>query len=203
MSGKADLLVNALGRRVPKVVNGREQVPFQGVAAHAPRGSRHAPPIRSSRDYPADGDKRVPDLDTALRNCGLRDGMVISTHHHLRNGDRVAVMALDAAKDVGVKDLMWLPSASFPCHEPVIDLMDQGVVHHIEGSMNGPLGRYCSAGKMRGLGVLRSHGMRSRSTLQSLRHPRPMPSATLTGPTDLPPVVHSALRWPIPCMPTT
>ena len=38
--------------------------------------------------------------------------------------------------------------------------MDAGVVHHIEGSMNGPLGDYCSYGKMRGLGVLRSHGGR-------------------------------------------
>jgi citrate lyase subunit alpha/citrate CoA-transferase len=38
--------------------------------------------------------------------------------------------------------------------------MDAGVVHHIEGSMNGPLGEYCSNGKMRGLGVLRSHGGR-------------------------------------------
>jgi len=86
--------------------------------------------------------------------------MVVSTHHHLRNGDRTAVQALQAAERLGVRDLMWFPSASFPCHEPVIDLMEAGVVHHIEGSMNGPLGAYCSRGKMRGLGVLRSHGGR-------------------------------------------
>jgi citrate lyase subunit alpha/citrate CoA-transferase len=86
--------------------------------------------------------------------------MTISTHHHLRNGDLVAVQALAAAADLGAKDLMWFPSASFPCHSPVVDLMDAGVVHHIEGSMNGPLGAYCSYGKMRGLGVLRSHGGR-------------------------------------------
>jgi citrate lyase subunit alpha/citrate CoA-transferase len=86
--------------------------------------------------------------------------MTISTHHHLRNGDRVAVQALEAASEMGAKDLMWFPSASFPCHEPVIDLMDRGVVHHIEGSMNGPLGEYTSRGRMRGLGVLRSHGGR-------------------------------------------
>ncbi len=49
---------------------------------------------------------------------------------------------------------------SFPCHEPVIDLMNSGAVHHIEGSMNGPLGDFCSHGNMRGLGVLRSHGGR-------------------------------------------
>ncbi|UCG86008.1 MAG: citrate lyase subunit alpha, partial [Gemmatimonadota bacterium] len=159
MSGSG-LLVNAAGREVPAKVNGKDQVPFQGVAAYEPQGPKQAPPIRSCKDYPDSGDKRVPDLKTALEKCGLRDGMVISSHHHLRNGDRVALAALEAAAEMGAKDLMWFPSASFPCHEPVIDLMDRGVVHHIEGSMNGPLGAYCSAGKMRGLGVLRSHGGR-------------------------------------------
>jgi citrate lyase subunit alpha/citrate CoA-transferase len=155
-----DFELNAVGRRVPHLVNGREQVPFKGVAAFDPVGWKHGAPIASARDYPADGDKRLPDLKTALEACGLRDGMTISTHHHLRNGDRVGLMALEAAAELGVKDLMWFPSASFPCHEPVIDLMDRGIVHHIEGSMNGPLGRYCSEGRMRGQGVLRSHGGR-------------------------------------------
>ncbi len=151
---------NAAGRMVPTHVNGKAQTPFQGVGRFEPSESKQAPPIRSCRDYPADGDKQVPDLKTALERCGLRDGMTISSHHHLRNGDRVALKALEAARDLGVKDLMWFPSASFPCHEPVIDLMESGVVHHIEGSMNGPLGRYTSEGKMKGLGVLRSHGGR-------------------------------------------
>jgi citrate lyase subunit alpha/citrate CoA-transferase len=156
MSGGKGLQVNAAGRRVPKVVNDRQQPPFKGVGEHRPEGRKHGAPIRSCRDYPNSGDKRVPDLRTALERCGLSDGMVIASHHHLRNGDRVALAALQTAAKMGVKDLMWFPSASFPCHEPVIDLMDRGVVHHIEGSMNGPLGEYCSHGKMRGTGVLRS-----------------------------------------------
>ena len=123
-------------------------------------GRKAGPPIRSNSDYPTNGDKRVPDLETALRLCGLRDGMTISSHHHLRNGDRVALTALQTAARMGAKDLVWFPSASFPCHEPVIELMKSGAVHHIEGSMNGPLGDYCSHGHMRGLGVLRSHGGR-------------------------------------------
>jgi citrate lyase subunit alpha/citrate CoA-transferase len=153
-------VVNKVGRRVPTIVNGRQQAPFAGVGASQPQGRKHAPPVRSCRDYPADGDKRVPDLKTALKKCGLRDGMVISNHHHLRNGDQVALAALQAAAQLRVKDLTWFPSASFPCHASVIELMDSGVVHHIEGSMNGPLGEYCSHGNMRGLGVLRSHGGR-------------------------------------------
>ena len=154
------LMRNAAGRMVPAMVNGAQQVPFAGVNQHRPTGRKAAPPIRSAIDWPENGDKRVPDLATALKLCGLSDGMTISSHHHLRNGDRIALEALQTAAGLGVKDLRWFPSASFPCHTPVIELMDAGVVHHIEGSMNGPLGDYCSYGKMRGLGVLRSHGGR-------------------------------------------
>jgi citrate lyase subunit alpha/citrate CoA-transferase len=91
----------------------------------------------------------------------MRDGMTISSHHHhLRDGDRVALEVLQTAARMGVKNLRWFPSASFPAQAPVIELMKAGVVHHIEGSMNGPLGDYCTQGHMTGLGVLRSHGGR-------------------------------------------
>ncbi len=154
------LIKNAAGRLVPTLVNGRQQHPFAGVDQYKPTGNKAAPRIPSNVDYPRNGDKRVPNLKAALLQCGLRDGITISSHHHLRNGDIIALQALETAAELGVKDLMWFPSASFPCHEPVIGLMERGVVHHIEGSMNGPLGEYCSHGKMRGQGVLRSHGGR-------------------------------------------
>jgi citrate lyase subunit alpha/citrate CoA-transferase len=160
MADTVDLTVNAVGRPVPRIVNGREQIPYRGVGKHRPGLSKYGPSVQSCGDYPADGDKRAASLEEALERCGLRDGAVISTHHHLRNGDRVAVRALEAAAGLGAKDLMWFPSASFPCHEPVIDLMASDVVQRIEGSMNGPLGDHCSRGKMRGMGVLRSHGGR-------------------------------------------
>ena len=160
MSAAVELVRNAAGRRVPTVVNGKAQAPFQGVNGYRPQGVKHAPPIPSCVDYPESGDKRMPDLEKALRKCGLKDGMVISTHHHLRDGDAVAVMALETAARMGARDLMWFPSASFPAQKGVIKLMESGAVHHIEGSMNGPLGDYCTQGKMRGLGVLRSHGGR-------------------------------------------
>ncbi len=156
----ADFVTNAAGRKVPVEVNGRTPPPFAGVGQHHPAGQKAAPSIRSCSDYPRRGDKRMPSLEAALEACGLRDGMTLSSHHHLRNGDRVALSALEAAAKLGTKDLLWFPSASFPCHAPVVDLMETGVVHHIEGSMNGPLGDYCSSGRMRGLGVLRSHGGR-------------------------------------------
>src|SRR5579872_3185265 len=157
---KTELAANAAGRMVPDTVNGRHQIAYMGIGEYRPVGAKAAPPIRSAADYPANGDKRVPDLETALRKCGLRDGMVISSHHHLRDGDRVALMALEAASRIGVKGLTWFPSASFPSQKGAIELMQSGVIDHIEGSMNGPLGDYCTQGKMRGMGVLRSHGGR-------------------------------------------
>src|SRR5947208_4240283 len=155
-----ELEQNAAGRMVPAVVNGKPQTPYLGVGKYKPNGRKAAPPVRSSRDYPDEGTKRVPDLETALRKCGLHDGMVISNHHHLRDGDKGALMMLEAAAKIGVKDLLWFPSASFPSQKDAIALMEKGVIHHIEGSMNGPLGDYCTQGKMRGMGVLRSHGGR-------------------------------------------
>src|SRR6476659_3700151 len=160
MTERVELAHNAAQRRVPTMVNGRPQIPYLGVGKYQPRGRKQAPPVRSSKDYPENGDKRLPDLETALRKCGLRDGMVVSNHHHLRDGDKVALMMLEAAARIGVKDLLWFPSASFPSQKAAIELMQSGVIHHIEGSMNGPLGDYCTQGKMRGMGVLRSHGGR-------------------------------------------
>jgi len=151
---------NAVGRMVPTVVNGKKQTPFMGVGKYRPTGTKAAPPISTCADYPSDGNKQVGSIREALEMVGLKDGMTVSSHHHFRNGDLVMNKVFDAAKDLGVKDLMWFPSASFPCHAPLIDRLEDGTIHHIEGSMNGPLGAYASEGKMRGLGVLRSHGGR-------------------------------------------
>ncbi len=145
---------------VPTEVNGRKAVPYQGVGKYRLSGCKAAPKIYSCADYPADGNKVVKDLKTALQKAGLRDGMTVSTHHHFRNGDIIGNQIFDVAAELGAKDLMWFPSASFPCHESNIKHLESGVIHHIEGSMNGPLGDFCSLGKMRGLGVLRSHGGR-------------------------------------------
>jgi len=154
------MLENAAGRLVPADINGEPAVPYKGVGKHRPRGRKAAPPVVACSRFPANGNKVVPGIKRALKKAGLRNGMTISTHHHFRNGDYVANAVFEAAAELGVKDLRWFPSASFPCHAPVSGHLEKGVVHHIEGSMNGPLGDYCSEGRMRGMAVLRSHGGR-------------------------------------------
>ena len=158
---KYDKIVkNAVGRDVPTIINGQEHVPFKGVGKFRPTGRKFAPKIPTCVDYPADGNKLVPNLKEALIKSGLKDGMTISTHHHFRNGDLIAVQIFDIAKELGVKNLRWYPSASFPCQEVLIKYLEDGTINRIEGSMNGALGRFCSQGKMEGIGILRSHGGR-------------------------------------------
>jgi citrate lyase subunit alpha/citrate CoA-transferase len=89
--------------------------------------------------------------------------MVVSTHHHLRDGDFIARQLFAAAESLGVRDLVWFPSAVFPSHAELIPYLENGTIHHIEGSLNGPVGSYASHGKMRGWAVLRSHGSRYRA----------------------------------------
>ena len=151
---------NAVVRKIPTEINGKPIIPFKGVGKYKPTGRKFAPKISTCADYPLDGNKQVPNLKEALIKSGIKDGMTISTHHHFRNGDLIAVEVFKIASDLGIKNLMWFPSASFPCHEPIIEYLKDGTIHHIEGSMNGPLGRFASLGKMKGAGVLRSHGGR-------------------------------------------
>lgn len=153
-------MVNAAGREVPTVVNGKPRPAFQGVGKHRPTGRRYGPPLRSCADYPDNGDKRAPSLSKALERAGLKNGAVLSTHHHFRDGDLLAVRLFDLCAEMGLRDLVWAPSASFPCHAPLVKHLESGVIRHIEGSMNGPLGDFTSVGKMRGAGILRSHGGR-------------------------------------------
>jgi citrate lyase subunit alpha/citrate CoA-transferase len=154
------LIKNAAGRLVPSEVNGQRQIPFKGVDKHKPSGNKAKPPVRTCINYPKDGNKTVKSLEEALKKAGIKDGMTISTHHHLRDGDVLTNILFDTIHEMGIKNIRWFPSASFPVHQHLIKYLEDGTIHHIEGSMNGPLGRFTSEGKMKGIGVLRSHGGR-------------------------------------------
>jgi len=154
------MIKNVSGRMIPEYINGKKIIPFQGVGKFMPSGRKAMPRIPTCADFPPDGNKLVKNLKDALLRAGVSDGKTISTHHHFRNGDLIAVKIFKIIRELGYKDMVWFPSASFPCHEPLIEFLEDGTIHHIEGSMNGPLGKFCSEGKMKGVAVLRSHGGR-------------------------------------------
>ena len=99
-------IINAAGRSVPLEINGQPVVPFKGVGKYKPQGRKYSPPISTCSDYPDDGNKVIKSLEAALRKCGLRNGMTISTHHHLRDGDLISNKVFELASAMGVKDLV-------------------------------------------------------------------------------------------------
>ena len=49
--------------------------------------------------------KLIGSVKEAIEKTGLKDGMTISFHHHMRNGDYVLNMVLEEAAAMGIKDL--------------------------------------------------------------------------------------------------
>jgi citrate lyase subunit alpha / citrate CoA-transferase len=170
-------VTNSLGRRVPETVNGRPVKPFAGVGKSPPNGRQAGPPIRQGADY---RDKRLAGLEAAVDAAQLKNGSVISFHHHLRDGDFILNQVLEVCARRGLRDLVVAPSALFPCHEPLCEHIRNGVVSHVEGSMNGPVGRLCSTGGFSRTAVLRSHGGRWRAIQDGDLH---IDAAFITAPT--------------------
>ena len=56
--------------------------------------------------------KFIATIADALRQCGLADGMTLSFHHHLRNGDHVVNMTLDVVASLGIKNITVACSSS-------------------------------------------------------------------------------------------
>lgn len=108
--------------------------------------------------------KFLPDLVTALRDAGLCDNMTLSFHHHLRNGDFVANMVLDAAAEMGIKGLTIAMSSLFPVHKELIRHIESGVIRAIDTNyMSGPLAAAVSKGILEQPVMFRSHGGRPRA----------------------------------------
>ena len=49
--------------------------------------------------------KLVKSIREAIALSGLKDGMTVSFHHHLRNGDFVLNMVMEEIANAGIKDM--------------------------------------------------------------------------------------------------
>jgi len=115
--------------------------------------------------------KVVGSLKEAIRLSGLKDGMTVSFHHHLRNGDCVINLVMDAIAEYGLKDITIAPSSIFPVHAPIIEHMKSSVITHIDTDyISGPVGEAVSSGILEKPVMLRTHGGRPRAILEGSLH---------------------------------
>ncbi len=107
--------------------------------------------------------KLVKCLKEAIRLSGLKDGMTVSFHHHLRNGDYVLNMVMDEIAALGIKDITVNASSLFDVHTPLAEHIKNKVVTGVATDyISAGLGRAFSEGIMDKPIEFRTHGGRAR-----------------------------------------
>ena len=105
--------------------------------------------------------KVIKNIAEAVALSGLKSGMTVSFHHHLRNGDYVLNMVLEQIANAGIKDLTINASSLFDIHAPIIDHIKNGVVTTIQTDyMSAKIGKAISGGVMQNPVQFRTHGGR-------------------------------------------
>ena len=159
------MTLNSLGRNVP--------LELPGVGSFAPYESPFAmlgqpgafvgAQMQLRRPAPARS-KVVENIEKAVELSGLKDGMTISFHHHLRNGDAVIPMVLDVLRKMGFKGLTLAPSSIPDAHDCIADYIRSGLINRLYTSgVRGELGKLLSGGELEIPVVIRSHGGRARA----------------------------------------
>ena len=151
---------NGVGREIPELWHGKRLVPYRGPWQLRPCGERATRPLR--RVDPGDR-KVVGTLQEAIERAGLRDGMTIATHHHLRNGDDVLNHVVRVVENLGLRGITIASSSIHPVHAEIAGAIRDGVVTRIECGVNGLVGELVSRGELRCPITVRSHGGRARS----------------------------------------
>lgn len=160
-----DMTLNSLGRKVP--------LELPGVGSFAPYKSPFAmlgqpdafagTQIQLRRPAPARS-KVVENIEKAVELSGLKNGMTISFHHHLRNGDAVIPMVLDVLLKMGFRGLTLAPSSIPDVHDCIADYIRSGLINRLYTSgVRGELGKLLSSGELNIPVVIRSHGGRARA----------------------------------------
>ena len=105
--------------------------------------------------------KLVHSIREAVALSGLTDGMTVSFHHHLRNGDYVLNMVMDEIAARGLKDIQVNASSLFDVHTPLLKHIENHVVTGLATDyIASGIGRAISMGVMEKPVEFRTHGGR-------------------------------------------
>ena len=155
---------NFVGRDIPDelLVEGKEV--YQGKYYMDGKYMQKAAPRTRIYEKPQES-KLVATIAEALRQCGAKSGMTFSFHHHLRNGDYVTNMVMQAAiEELGLEDITIAASSLGEAHDPIAGYIELGKVTGLQTSgIRGRIGEVVSAGKLKTPAIIRSHGGRPRA----------------------------------------
>lgn len=164
-------MINAVGREIPEeILKLTSKEVFQGNnyknGKDFQRASVHIRPVMDNQHS-----KLVADIHEALVKCNAHDGMTVSFHHHFREGDLVVNMVMEEIHKMGLKDITICASSLGKAHAPLVPMIEDGTITSIESSgVRGEIGEAISAGKLKGLAIMRSHGGRVRALTTGETH---------------------------------
>lgn len=133
--------------------------PYQYIESYEPR---IFPEVKSSRENHIVN--KVDTMDELFDRIQLHDGMTISFHHHLRNGDAVMNRIMDEIMKRDLRDITVAASSVFPVHTSLAQAIEQGVVSQVVTAyMSGAVADVVSEGKCLYPCVMQTHGGRALS----------------------------------------
>lgn len=128
--------------------------------------------------------KVVNSIKEVISLAGLKDGMTVSFHHHLRNGDFVLNMVMDEIANQGIKDINVNASSVFDVHTPILEHIENHVVTGLAADyIAAGVGRAISQGIMEKPVQFRTHGGRPSDIAQGKT---PIDVAFIAAPTSDP-----------------
>lgn len=156
-------MLNAIGHEIPDYIEGYGAVKhYSGSLKTDAAETSHGTAVRGTGAKKA---KLFRSLQEAIAYVGLRSGMTVSFHHHLRNGDRVTNMVMDAISQAGLRDIKVAASGLFACHDPLAAHIENGTVTGLTLSTisRGRVADAIAAGKLGRPAVFMTHGGRARA----------------------------------------
>ncbi|OPY92108.1 MAG: Citrate lyase alpha chain [Syntrophaceae bacterium PtaU1.Bin231] len=159
----------SIGTEIPEFIDkkkGRGRLkPFEGAWTRLQKGWMDEPtvslPTKAKMPHVS---KMEKDLKTAIEKTGPRDGMTVSFHHHLRNGDAIVNLTIDILAELGIKNITLAASSLTSVHRHLIPYLEDGTITEIWTSgMRDELGAAVSMGKLAYRAVIHSHGGRARA----------------------------------------
>jgi len=157
---------NSLGREIPEYIEGIGKLePFQGAWEKLKKGwmdEKSVPPPNKAK-LPHQN-KICTTLEDAIKKTNPRNGMTVSFHHHLRNGDDILGQAVEILANMGIKDITLAPSSLNEVHDSILKYLQDGTITKIWTSgLRGNLGRAVSRGVLKTPVIIHSHGGRVRA----------------------------------------
>jgi citrate lyase subunit alpha/citrate CoA-transferase len=153
---------NVLGREIPEYIEGYGKTkPFEGAFANTNVAEIKSVKVKCA--VPGE-DKVLSSIREALVKCNVKNGMTLSFHHHLRNGDYVLNMVMDEVAKMGLKNMKVAASSIFPVHTPLVEHIKNGVVTGLYANyMSGPVADAVSKGLLKTPAIMHTHGGRARA----------------------------------------